>query len=103
VLAGFFIVLAMTGMDRKPCRRISRSRPCAIRKKHAAADRCTDGCTGTVHVPWRVAVPVRAAAGVSATGDKIFPPVVMAHMPAVLQLIFFIGLISALFPARTAP
>jgi Na+/proline symporter len=37
--------------------------------------------------------------GITATGDKIFPAVVMSHMPAALQLIFFIGLISALFPS----
>jgi Na+/proline symporter len=37
--------------------------------------------------------------GVTATGDKIFPAVVMGHMPALLQLIFFIGLVSALFPS----
>ena len=37
--------------------------------------------------------------GLTASGDKIFPAVVMGHMPAALQLIFFIGLVSALFPS----
>jgi Na+/proline symporter len=37
--------------------------------------------------------------GVTATGDKIFPAVVMGHLPAGLQIIFLIALISALFPS----
>jgi Na+/pantothenate symporter len=38
-------------------------------------------------------------AGVTAVGDKIFPAVVMGHMPALLQMVFIIALISALFPS----
>ena len=38
-------------------------------------------------------------AGVTATGDKIFPAVVMGHLPAALQIVFLIALISALFPS----
>ncbi|MEG0041043.1 MAG: sodium:solute symporter, partial [Massilia sp.] len=37
--------------------------------------------------------------GVTATGDKIFPAVVMGHLPPALQIIFLIALISALFPS----
>jgi Na+/pantothenate symporter len=39
------------------------------------------------------------AAGVVATGDRIFPAVVMGHLPATVQIIFLIALISALFPS----
>ena len=35
----------------------------------------------------------------TATGDKIFPAVVMGHLPAAVQIIFLIALISALFPS----
>lgn len=38
-------------------------------------------------------------AGVSATGDKIFPAIVMGHLPAAVQIIFLIALVSALFPS----
>ena len=38
-------------------------------------------------------------AGVTATGDKIFPAVVMGHLPAAVQIIFLIALVSALFPS----
>ena len=32
-------------------------------------------------------------------GDRIFPAVVFQHMPEVMQLVFVIALISALFPS----
>jgi uncharacterized sodium:solute symporter family permease YidK len=38
-------------------------------------------------------------AGVTASGDKLFPAVVMGHLPAAMQLVFFIALVSALFPS----
>lgn len=37
--------------------------------------------------------------GVTETGDKIFPAVVMQHLPATVQVIFLIALVSALFPS----
>jgi Na+/proline symporter len=37
--------------------------------------------------------------GVTETGDKIFPAVVLGHLPAMVQVIFVIALISALFPS----
>jgi len=37
--------------------------------------------------------------GLQATGDKIFPAVVLGHLPAMVQIIFVIALISALFPS----
>ena len=39
------------------------------------------------------------AHGVSARGDTLFPMVVMQHFPEWVQIIFFIALISALFPS----
>ena len=35
----------------------------------------------------------------TARGDQIFPAVVMGHLPAALQIIFLVALISALFPS----
>ena len=37
--------------------------------------------------------------GVTETGDKLFPAVVLGHLPAMVQIIFVIALISALFPS----
>lgn len=39
------------------------------------------------------------ANGIAAIGDQIFPTVVMQHFPHWVQIIFFIALISALFPS----
>jgi uncharacterized sodium:solute symporter family permease YidK len=38
-------------------------------------------------------------AGIGVSGDKIFPAVVMERLPAAVQIIFLIALISALFPS----
>ncbi|NBW48445.1 MAG: hypothetical protein EBR46_10055 [Betaproteobacteria bacterium] len=38
-------------------------------------------------------------AGMTERGDRLFPAVVMGHLPAVIQLIFILALISALFPS----
>jgi uncharacterized sodium:solute symporter family permease YidK len=40
-----------------------------------------------------------ASTGMSETGDHLFPAVVMGHLPAAVQVIFFIALVSALFPS----
>lgn len=40
-----------------------------------------------------------AQAGVTAQGDRLFPAVVFGHLPAIIQLVFVIALISALFPS----
>jgi hypothetical protein len=36
---------------------------------------------------------------VTAQGDRLFPAVVMQELPALVQLVFFIALVSALFPS----
>jgi Na+/proline symporter len=37
--------------------------------------------------------------GVSARGDRLFPEVALGHLPAAIQLVFLVALISALFPS----
>jgi Na+/proline symporter len=37
--------------------------------------------------------------GVTATGDRIFPAVVLGHLPPLIQVVFVVALISALFPS----
>jgi Na+/proline symporter len=39
------------------------------------------------------------ANGISARGDDLFPTIVMQHLPQWIQIIFFVALISALFPS----
>jgi len=38
-------------------------------------------------------------AGITATGDRLFPAVVLGHLPAFVQALFVIALVSALFPS----
>ncbi len=40
-----------------------------------------------------------SSAGITETGDRLFPAVVMREMPGIVQLVFLIALISALFPS----
>jgi Na+/proline symporter len=100
LLAGFFIVLAMTGMDQE------------IMQKNISVKTLRDSQKNMLLMTVVLTAVLllfmylggllylyAPTAGVTASGDKLFPAVVMGHMPAALQLIFFIGLISALFPS----
>ncbi|SEN24919.1 Na+/proline symporter [Duganella sp. CF517] len=100
VLAGFFIVLAMTGMDQE------------IMQKNISVKTLRDSQKNMLLLTLVLTAVLvlfmflggllylyAPTVGLAASGDKIFPAVVMGHMPAALQLIFFIGLVSALFPS----
>lgn len=100
VLAGFFIVLAMTGMDQE------------IMQKNISVKTLRDSQKNMLMLTVILSAVLvlfmflggllylyAPTVGLAASGDKIFPAVVMGHMPAALQLIFFIGLVSALFPS----
>jgi Na+/proline symporter len=100
VLAGFFIVLAMTGMDQE------------IMQKNISVKTLRDSQKNMLMLTVILSAVLvlfmflggllylyAPTVGLAASGDKIFPAVVMGHMPAAVQLIFFIGLVSALFPS----
>ncbi|MYM66502.1 sodium:solute symporter [Pseudoduganella sp. FT55W] len=100
VLAGFFIVLAMTGMDQETMQKNISVKTLRDSQKNMLLLTAVLTAVLVLFMYLGGLLYLYApTAGVSATGDKIFPAVVMLHMPAVLQLIFFIGLISALFPS----
>jgi uncharacterized sodium:solute symporter family permease YidK len=40
-----------------------------------------------------------SAVGVTAAGDRLFPAIVMGHLPMAIQVIFLVALVSALFPS----
>ena len=100
VLAGFFIVVAMTGLDQE------------IMQKNISVQTLRDSQKNMLMLTVVLSAVLvlflflggllylyAPSVGVTAVGDKIFPAVVMGHMPAAIQLIFFIALISALFPS----
>lgn len=100
VAAGFFIVLAMTGMDQETMQKnISVPRLRDAQKNMLVMTVVLTAVLVLFMYLGGLLYLYASAVGVSAGGDRIFPAIVMGHMPAALQLLFFIGLVSALFPS----
>nr|WP_315257381.1 sodium:solute symporter [uncultured Duganella sp.] len=98
--AGFFIVLAMTGMDQETMQKNISVKTLRDSQKNMALMTIVLTAVLVLFMYLGGLLYLYApTAGITASGDKIFPAVVMSQMPAALQLIFFIGLISALFPS----
>ena len=98
IVAGAFIVLTMTGMDQEMMQKTISVKTVGDSQKNLLT------LTGVLVVVLMAFLFLGGllylyapAAGVAATGDKIFPAVVMGHLPATVQIIFLIALISALF------
>lgn len=100
IMAGAFIVVTMTGMDQE------------MMQKTISVKTLGDSQKNLLSLTAVLVVVLSAflflggllylyapIAGVTATGDKIFAAVVMGHLPAAVQIIFLIALISALFPS----
>lgn len=99
-IAGIFIVMTMTGMDQE------------MMQKTISVRTLQDSQKNLLSLTLVLVIAISALmflggllylyaplAGVTATGDKIFSTVVMQHLPAAVQIIFLIALISALFPS----
>lgn len=100
IVAGAFIVVTMTGMDQE------------MMQKTISVKTVGDSQKNLLSLTAVLVVVLSAflflggllylyapIVGVTATGDKIFPAVVMGHLPATVQIIFLVALISALFPS----
>ena len=100
VVAGAFIVVTMTGMDQE------------MMQKTISVKTLGDSQKNLLTLTAVLVVVLSAflflggllylyapVAGVTATGDKIFPAVVMGHLPAAVQIVFLVALVSALFPS----
>ena len=100
VLAGMFIAIAMTGMDQE------------MMQKNLSVKRLADSQKNVVLLSLTLLSVVALflylggllhlyapTVGLTATGDRIFPAVVLGHLPAAVQVLFVIALISALFPS----
>jgi Na+/proline symporter len=100
IVAGAFIVVTMTGMDQEMMQKTISVKTLGDSQKNLLS------LTAVLVVVLSsflflggllyLYAPI---AGVTATGDKIFSAVVMGHLPAAVQIIFLIALISALFPS----
>ena len=100
ILAGVFIAIAMTGLDQEMMQKnISVKTLRDSQKNIVTLSIVMLGVVllflylgGLLHL-------YAPAVGVTETGDKIFPAVVLGHFPAFVQIVFVIALISALFPS----
>jgi Na+/proline symporter len=100
VLAGFFIVLAMTGMDQEIMQKNISVRTLRDSQKNMLLLTAVLTAVLVLFMFLGGLLALYApTVGLAAAGDKLFPAVVMGHMPAAVQLVFFIGLVSALFPS----
>jgi Na+/proline symporter len=100
IVAGIFIVLTMTGMDQEMMQKTISVKTLGDSQKNLLSLTAVLVVVLTSFLFLGGLLYLYApAAGVTATGDKIFSTVVMGHLPATVQIVFLIALISALFPS----
>jgi len=100
LVAGMFIAIAMTGLDQE------------MMQKNISVRTLADSQKNVVTLAAIMLVVVLAflylggllhlygsAVGVTASGDRLFPAIVMGHLPMAIQVIFLVALVSALFPS----
>jgi len=100
VVAGAFIVVTMTGMDQEMMQKTISVKTLGDSQKNLLSlTAVLVVVLGAFLFLGGLLYLYAPVAGVTATGDKIFPAVVMGHLPAAVQIVFLIALISALFPS----
>ncbi len=100
IVAGIFITIAMTGMDQE------------MMQKSISVRRLADSQKNVVVLAFVLLAVVSLflylggllvlfapTVGLQVAGDRLFPTVVLGHLPAAVQVLFVIALISALFPS----
>ena len=100
ILAGVFIAVAMTGLDQEMMQKnISVKTLRDAQKNMVALSIIMLGVVLLFLYLGGLLYLYAAMLGVTETGDRIFPAIVLGHLPATVQVIFVIALISALFPS----
>jgi Na+/proline symporter len=100
IAAGAFITITMTGLDQEMMQKnISVKRLKDAQKNIITLALIMLGVILLFLVLGGLLHLFAAQAGVTATGDALFPAVALQHMPPVISAIFIIALISALFPS----
>jgi Na+/proline symporter len=100
LLAGVFITVAMTGMDQE------------MMQKSLSVARLRDSQKNLLVLSLAMLATVSLflflggllhlyapTVNLAATGDRLFPTIVLGHLPAWVQVLFVIALVSALFPS----
>jgi Na+/proline symporter len=100
IVAGAFITITMTGMDQEMMQKTISVKTLGDSQKNLLS---LTAVLVVVLVSFLflggLLYLYAPQVGVTVGGDKIFPAVVMGHLPAGVQIIFLIALISALFPS----
>lgn len=100
IVAGILISVAMTGMDQEMMQKNISVRTLADSQKNVLTLAFSMMAVVLLFLILGGLLYLYAPlAGITATGDRIFPAVVFSHMPEALQIVFVIALISALFPS----
>lgn len=100
ILAGIFITIAMTGLDQEMMQKSISVRALRDSQKNVivlafvllAVVSLFLFLGGLLHL-------FAASVGLQASGDALFPAVVLGYLPLLVQVLFVIALISALFPS----
>jgi Na+/pantothenate symporter len=99
-VAGLFIAITMTGMDQELMQKNISVRTLAGSQKNMAAMATILLVVVLAFLYLGGLLHLYAEAnGISAPGDRLFPTVVMEYFPPIVQLVFIIALVSALFPS----
>lgn len=100
IIAGILITVAMTGMDQEMMQKNISVKTLAGSQKNVLTLAFSMMAVVLLFLILGGLLYLYAPmVGITATGDRIFPTVVFAHMPEALQIVFVIALISALFPS----
>jgi Na+/proline symporter len=100
IVAGIFIVITMTGMDQEMMQKTISVKTLADSQKNLLTLTLILVVVLSLFLFLGGLLHLYAPlAGISASGDKLFPAIVTGHLPPAVQVIFLIALVSALFPS----
>ncbi|MDQ2988046.1 MAG: sodium:solute symporter [Pseudomonadota bacterium] len=100
IVAGIFIVITMTGMDQEMMQKTISVKTLADSQKNLLALTLILVVVLSLFLFLGGLLYLYAPlAGITASGDKLFPAIVTGHLPPAVQIIFLIALVSALFPS----
>jgi Na+/proline symporter len=100
LVAGAFIAIAMTGLDQEMMQKNISVRTLADSQKNMVTLATIMLAVVLLFLYLGGLLQLYApTVGVGAAGDRLFPEVVLGHLPAAVQLVFLVALISALFPS----
>ena len=100
IVAGAFIAIAMTGMDQEMMQKsLSVKRLADSQKNFVVLAFVLLGVVSVFLYLGGLLALFAPTVWLAAAGDRLFPAVVLGYLPAAVQVLFVLALISALFPS----